>query len=442
MINVAAIFSLRNLPLAAEYGISSIFFFLLAAVLFLIPSALVCAELASAWPGPGGLYHWVKIALGKRYAYIAIWAGWMLSIVWFPTILSFCATFLAWSIDPSLADNVGYMIGLMMALLWGTTFVNFLGMRASSWVSTVGVLLGTIFPTVLLILGVVIWWLKGLPIAVELEWTAILPEMRWSHWVFLAGIILSFEGMEITAYHVKDTINPQRQYPKALAISVVMILLLSIVGTLAVAAILPNQDIHLVSGIVQVFSQVHSVLGLSHLLWVTTGLIFLGVVSTLNSWVIGPAKGILAAYDDGFLPNWLSKTNSQDVPICTLLFQAIIGSILICILSVLPSVQSFYWFFTLVSVQLTLVMYALIFIAYIKLRHQSSTEGGAFYVPGKRMPFVVSGIGLISCVAIFFLGFIPPEQLMVDNLLNYELMLVFGLAIFMLPAIASISRQK
>ncbi|MGD0665622.1 MAG: amino acid permease, partial [Rhabdochlamydiaceae bacterium] len=47
MINLAAIGSIRNWPTIAETGLSSIFFYLLAALIFFLPTALVSAELAT-----------------------------------------------------------------------------------------------------------------------------------------------------------------------------------------------------------------------------------------------------------------------------------------------------------------------------------------------------------------------------------------------------------
>jgi amino acid transporter len=434
MINVAAIVSLRNLPLAAEYGTGCIFFYLLAAVCFLLPSALVCAELAAGWPQAGGVYRWGSVAFSKSWGFIGIWTAWMLSIVWFPTILSFSATVLAYAIDPTLAGNQWFVLSAMLIMLWGTTFINFLGMKASSWISTVGVLLGTFLPCLLLIGAAVVWGRYDMPVHLSWEWTSLIPEMRWSHWVFLAGIILGFEGMEITAYHVNDTDNPQSKYPKALALSTIFILSISILGSLSVASILPTEEIDLVAGVVLVFKQILAVMHMEDSLPLIAGLLFLGVVSTLNSWVIGPAKGILAAHSDGLLPNWLSKTNRQGVPVATLLFQAVIGSLLATCLLWLPSVQSFYWLFTLVSVQLTLIMYTLIFCAFLRLRMIAPDHPRPFRVPGRYGATLTAGLGLLTCLCIFGLGFVPPKQMVVDSIVKYELMLIGGLCLMMAPA--------
>ena len=47
IMNVTAVVSLRGLPAEAEYGLSSAFYYLFAALVFLIPTSLVAAELAA-----------------------------------------------------------------------------------------------------------------------------------------------------------------------------------------------------------------------------------------------------------------------------------------------------------------------------------------------------------------------------------------------------------
>ena len=85
-----AIDSIRNLPAAAWFGSQLIFFFILAAVIFLIPVALVSAELATLWSEEeSGIYGWVKHAFGKKFAFITIWLQWINTLVWYPTILLF-----------------------------------------------------------------------------------------------------------------------------------------------------------------------------------------------------------------------------------------------------------------------------------------------------------------------------------------------------------------
>lgn len=115
LINVAAIVSLRNLSFMVEYGFGAILFYIVAALLFFIPTALVCAELATAWPEAIGIYGWVARAFGPRIGFFAQWMNWMFSIASFPTVLTFLAATIAYLIDPTLAQNKYFMFMPLLA---------------------------------------------------------------------------------------------------------------------------------------------------------------------------------------------------------------------------------------------------------------------------------------------------------------------------------------
>lgn len=88
---ITSIVSLRGLPSEAKYGIQSIFYYLFAAAVFLLPFSLVCAELASTWSKSGGLYRWVAEAFGPRMGWLAMFLEWQTIVIWFPTVLMFAA---------------------------------------------------------------------------------------------------------------------------------------------------------------------------------------------------------------------------------------------------------------------------------------------------------------------------------------------------------------
>ena len=60
MITTGIITSIHGAPSMAEYGFSLVFIYLFVAIVFLMPSALISAELATGWPEDGGVYVWVK----------------------------------------------------------------------------------------------------------------------------------------------------------------------------------------------------------------------------------------------------------------------------------------------------------------------------------------------------------------------------------------------
>src|SRR5690349_21059756 len=79
-----AIDSIRNLPATSLFGSSLIFFFILSAIIFLIPTALVSAELSSTSAEKGGIYHWIHAAFGEKAALTSVWLQWINTMVWFP----------------------------------------------------------------------------------------------------------------------------------------------------------------------------------------------------------------------------------------------------------------------------------------------------------------------------------------------------------------------
>ncbi len=126
MINVAAIGSVKNWPVTAEYGFSSIFYFLLAALIFFLPMSLVSAELATGWPKSGGVFAWVKEAFGHRTGFLAIWLLWIENAIWYPTILSFLAATIAYIFDPTLSNNITFTISIILIAFWAATIANLL----------------------------------------------------------------------------------------------------------------------------------------------------------------------------------------------------------------------------------------------------------------------------------------------------------------------------
>lgn len=83
------------------------FYIFFATFLFLIPAALVGAELGSAFASKGGgVYTWVKEAFNKHLGFTAIFLQWIQNVVWYPTVLGFAAASIAYMIGmPGLAQN-------------------------------------------------------------------------------------------------------------------------------------------------------------------------------------------------------------------------------------------------------------------------------------------------------------------------------------------------
>ena len=303
MINVSAICSIKNWPLTAEYGFSSLFYFLFAGLFFFIPVSLVSAELATGWPKRGGVYIWVREAFGHRIGFLSAWLVWIENVVWYPTILSFIGGSIAFSINPDLANHAGYMFVVILISFWSVTCLNLLGMKTSGWVSSLGVILGTLIPGVAIIAMGASWIIQGNPSYVSFTWNSFVPNLSTpSQLSLLAGVLLGFAGMEMSAVHAREVTNPQRNYPRAILLSAVIIIGLSVLGTLAIAIVIPQNEINLVAGSMAAIDTFLKTYNLGLLTPLIALLVALGALGTVSTWAAGPSKGLLAAALDGDFP--------------------------------------------------------------------------------------------------------------------------------------------
>src|SRR5271165_4025207 len=233
LISVAAVLTLRNMPSVAEYGWSSIAYYLLGALFFFIPLSLVAAELGTGWPKAGGLYAWVKEAFGERSGFLAVWFEWVENIPYFPTVLAFCAATFAYVIEPGLANDKTYLVIAMLTIFWGLTAANFFGMRWSARLDNPGVILGTILPAAVLIVLGVYWLSAGRHNQIPFHASKLAPDLGTvNNMVFFVAVLLSYAGIEMAGFHAKEMRSPARDYPRAIFVAVVLIVGISILATL------------------------------------------------------------------------------------------------------------------------------------------------------------------------------------------------------------------
>ncbi|MGL5148483.1 MAG: amino acid permease, partial [Plesiomonas shigelloides] len=251
LMNITTVVSLRGLAAESEYGLSAVFFYLFAALFFLIPVSLVAAELATGWPQEGGVFRWIGAAFGQRLGLLAIYLQWLATTICFPTMLIFAAVALAYTgnypaHNAELAASKDYTLAVVLAVYWLATFITLHGVKSASRISALGGLIGTLIPAlILLVCG--IWYVaSGHPVHLAWSWDGLLPQhMQWQTWVLAASIFLYYSGMEINAVHVRQLEQPSRNYPLSIAITAVVTVVVLILGTLTISAVLPHNDMNL-----------------------------------------------------------------------------------------------------------------------------------------------------------------------------------------------------
>jgi glutamate:GABA antiporter len=433
MINVIAVDSLRTLPISAKLGLPLVFYYIIAAFAFFIPVALVAAELATAYPNTGGIYVWVREAFGKRGGFITIWLQWIYNVVWYPTILAFIAATLSYLITPELANNKFYLLGTVLALFWLFTLLNCFGMRISSIVSIIGATVGTIFPMLLIIFLAILWAIQGKPMAVDYP-AAWLPNFEsLGNLSLFAVVLFGLIGMEMSAVHAEEVKNPQRDYPKALFYSTLLIISTLSLGSLAIVIVVPNNSLSVVSGLIDAYAVFFKAY---HIPWMTpiiAVLIILGGLSGMSAWIIGPTKGLLVSARDGSLPARFAYTNKHGAPTTILFTQAIIVSILSSAFILFPTINAAYLILSDLSAQMALLVYIIMFSAAIKLRYSKKEHPRGYVIPGgNKMMWLVSITGIVCCASAMVIGFAPPSQIPVGNVFVFESFLIGGLVLFAL----------
>lgn len=431
MINIIAIDSLRNLPINAEYGFAIVFFYVIASLFFLIPCALISAELATFWPKTGGAYVWVREAFGPQFGFLNVWLQWVYNVVWYPTILAFVAVNIAYLTNPALATNKPFMVSCIIGLFILATLFNSLGMRLSSLISMLGTILGTMLPMILMIiLGTI--WLCSRPSMTPIHLSTFFPNFHHlQNIAFLIVILFSLMGIEMSAVHAEEVKNPRRDYPRALLISSIFIMLSLTLSSLAIAVVVPKSQLTLLTGLNDAFGTFFAAYHMQWMLPVIEVFIILGAFACMAAWVIGPTKGLMTAAQDGCAPKLFAKTNRFHAPVGVLMTQTVIVILLSLAFILMPSVNGAYWFLSDLTAQFALLYYLTLFAAAIFLRYKFPKRDNAFIIPGGKIGiWLVGGAGFLTSFFGIAIGFIPPTDVNIGHVFYYEIALFAGLLLF------------
>ena len=438
IMNVTAVVSLRGLPAEAEYGLSSAFYYLFAAIVFLIPTALVAAELAAMFSDKeGGVFRWVGEAFGKRFGFLAIWLQWFQNTIWYPTVLTFGAVSLAFiginpTHDMALADNRIYTLIVVLAIYWIATFISMRGMDWVGKISKIGGLVGTIIPACILIILGIYYVATGGPIQMDLSGSFWPDLAKLDNLVLATSIFLFYAGMEMTGVHVKEMDNPSKSYPRAVFIGAFLTVIIFVLGTYALGFVIPKDNINLTQSLLIGFDNYFKYIHASWLSPVIAVALAFGVLAGVLAWVSGPSKGLLVVGKAGYLPPFFQKTNKLGVQSNILIIQGVIVTILSLLFVVMPSVQSFYQILSQMTVLLYLIMYLLMFAAAIYLRYIMKDAPRSFRIgkKGNGLMWLIAGLGFFGSFIAFVLSFIPPGQIATGNKTVWFSVMIIGCIVF------------
>ena len=386
LMTVSSVASLRPAPTMALYGLACVFLYVLPAIIFLIPTALVSAELASGWSG--GVFRWVTEGISPNMGFVAAWHQYAMTIFYYPTLLSFVASTLAYVINPGLASSGVWTAVVIISVYWlGMLLALRGGIGVVAKLASSGVLIGTLIPGALLVILGIIFLAQGNPSAAPMTAEHLLPE-----WTGIASIVLivsnfgAYSGMEMNAVHVNELKSPSKEFPKAMFVAMILVLCILILPPLVISWFIPAEELSLTAGVMQAFEAVFAHFGIQFLTPIVGSGHRVGLPRGVHDLALRPVEEPPAVLQEGgYLPPWFQRTNSAGVQINILAAQGVVTTVLALLFAFVPAVSDAYWMFMTITTSVYLLMYLWLFRAAMNLRKRQPDHPRGYRAPALNL---------------------------------------------------------
>jgi amino acid transporter len=309
---------------AGKLGTAQIPFWLAAMALFYVPQAIVVVHLSRRFPLEGGLYQWAKLGLNDGVAFLLGWTLWIYAIVLLGELGISVANALVYAIGPRaqwLSGNRMFIGAVSGTLLGALVLVSILGLRISKWVHNAGGVLLLVAFGILLSLPLISVARGTLreyhPLAIT---TPALTLLNLNIFGKLAGGGLS--GFEYVAVLAGETKNARRNIALSVIIAAPIIALMFILGTSAVQAFTPPDEIDLVGPIPQAIRKGLGSMGAAAIL-IPFAVLVASARTIGNSSLLFTATSRMpmVAGWDRLIPTWFSKLHPRfRTPVNSILF--------------------------------------------------------------------------------------------------------------------------
>ena len=253
LFNIATVLGPRWIAAAGHNGTSSISLWVLAAVFFFVPGALVINELSSRFPEEGGLYVWAREAFGDFHGFIAGWTYWIYTVFYFPGLLLASASMAAYIIGGRgcCARAGPHLPALRLAgLAAGRGGAQHrrpqhrqvaAERRRRRHLCSAGDPWSSSQCRCLVRHGS----------ATHFTLANMLPTWNWDTVNFWSQIAFAFTGLELVSAMSEEIRDPRRTLPRAVFGAGALIALMYIAGTFAILALVPAADLDPQSGVFQ-----------------------------------------------------------------------------------------------------------------------------------------------------------------------------------------------
>jgi len=291
-------FGLEDMVTTSGPGMTLIYLLVLP-FFWCIPVSLVSAELTTAMPVEGGFYRWTRAAFGDFWGFLAGWWNWSASFLLGSVYAVLFADYLS-NYFPQITGWKHYLVSL--ALIAVITWINVRGIQMVGQVAT-ALEIFIFLPVVTMVaIGLAKWQHNPfVPLVVPHQ-----PRFK----IFGVGLALGlwlYSGYEQLSTVAEEVEDPQRSYPRALALVVPLSIAAYFLPTLTGLAALGDwQNWHTGH-----FSEVATLIGGS---WLGTWLTLAATVANialLNSTVLTTTRMPFAMAEDGVFPSAVSRVDPR-----------------------------------------------------------------------------------------------------------------------------------
>jgi glutamate:GABA antiporter len=404
-----AIFGLEAIAASAAIGPSAIFWWLLCLACYFIPFGMIAAELGSTYPEQGGLYVWIKKAMGRRWASRSVWYYWISLPVWLPAIYIAIADILGHLFFPGI--TLWQQIAISVVLIWIALGINLCPLNVSKWIPNIGSVAQFIIVAGM-IASAALFFLKNGRMANRITLADVMPNLNAAV-VFIPMIIYNLQGCELVSSAAGEMKNPARDIPRALISCAFLIAGLYLMTTFSVWVVIPVDEINVASGVLHVFTNALEDSIAKPFIVVAAGILissafFAGIIA----WNLGLNRSIAESANNGDMPKILGKMNRNMAPLGASVISGIVSTAVILAYGFIASnAAELFWHTVSFSLIVQLFSNLMLFPSFIILRNKDRSAHRPFRVPGPGWFAIFLAIlaGMFVLAAILIL-LIQPGQ--------------------------------
>jgi amino acid transporter len=438
LFNIATVLGPRWIAAAGHNGTSSISLWVLAAVFFFVPGALVINELSSRFPEEGGLYAWSREAFGPFHGFVAGWTYWIYTFFYFPGLLLASASMAAYVMGGhgvALAQNRTFLLTTSLSLLLVAVVLNIVGLNVGKWLQNAGGV-GTYVPLVILVgIAALVCFRHGS--ATHFTAANMMPTWNWDTVNFWSQIAFAFTGLELVSAMSEEVRDPRRTLPRAVFGAGALIALMYIVGTFAILGLVPAGGIDPQSGVFNAITIGSVALKIGFLGILAALLVTVGNAGGVGSTVAGISRVPFVVGVDRYLPAAFGRIHPRwKTPWVSILVQASISAAILLGSQINESSQAAYQKLIDAGIILYFIPFLYMFAAVIKLayRKDRAENTHAVLVPGGIAGVWICGsLGFLVVLIGIGVSFVPPGDSL--NKFGFALSLVAWTTLFILAGL-------